>query len=62
MMKKLKRIFCRHIWKDVEEESLGTVRRRASPIEWATYERTVVTQECVKCREIRFIEKSYLII
>ncbi len=64
MIKRLRRIFCWHIWKNVKVESLGTERRVTQGSEWLTYtwgtfERALVTQECVKCREIRFIQKRF---
>lgn len=63
MLKQIRQILCWHIWKDVQEGSLGVMTKKTNSSKWGSYtwglfERRLISQECVKCEKTRFVEKE----
>lgn len=59
---KLKQLFCRHIYKDEEEVSLGKKKDFNSFLGlYINKERIAVKKVCLKCEKAYFVEKEIII-
>jgi len=63
----IRRLFCKHIYKDIDEEYLTKIRELDGGEKWgcptySNYKYYTIKQECIKCGKIHYKQKRVLLI
>ena len=57
-----RRLFCRHIWKDIKEEFLEKKKEQETYITYTYYNYYAVFKKCIKCDADKIKIKRYIVI
>jgi len=61
-MNSIKQLFCRHVWKVVDEEFLERKRLLLGCLTYTNYDYYAVHRKCIKCGCVKIKQKRYMII